>query len=102
MGKKKLYIDIEIDEPYDIVSHNPIHYKGNGDNLRDRYFIRNGWCVLRFAEQQIVDNIEGTINYVKRVLAWLTDENGIKIHNNTLKEINRWSYEEATKCLQIM
>lgn len=95
--RKKLYIDIEIDEPYDIVSHNPIHYKGNGDNLRDRYFIRNGWCVLRFAEQQIVDNIEGTINYVKRVLAWLTDENGIKIHNNTLKEINRWSYEEATK-----
>lgn len=93
--KKKLYIDIEIDEPYDIVSRKPIHYLGNGDNLRDRYFIRNGWCVLRFAEQQIKDNTEGVINYVKRVLRWLTDESEIKIHDNTLDSINRWSYEEA-------
>lgn len=93
--KKKIYIDIEIDEPYDIVSRKPIHYLGNGDNLRDRYFIRNGWCVLRFAEQQIKDNAEGVINYVKRVLRWLTDESEIKIHDNTLDSINRWSYEEA-------
>ncbi len=93
--KKKLYIDIEIDEPYDIVSRKPIHYTENGDNLRDRYFIRNGWCVIRFAEQQIKDNIEGVINYIKRILRWLTDENGIKFHENTLKFLNRWSYEDA-------
>lgn len=93
--RKKLYIDIEIDEPYDIVSRKPIHYKGNGDNLRDRYFIRNGWCVIRFAEQQIAENLEGAINYVKRVLAWLTDENGIRIHKNSLADVKRWSYEEA-------
>ena len=95
--KKNLYIDIEIDEPYDIVSRKPIHYLGNGDNLRDRYFIRNGWCVLRFAEQQIKDNAEGVINYVKRILRWLTDENEIKFHKDTLDSINRWSYEEATE-----
>lgn len=93
--KKNLYIDIEIDEPYDIVSRKPIHYLGNGDNLRDRYFIRNGWCVLRFAEQQIKDNVEGVINYVKRILRWLTDESEIKFHEDTLASINRWSYEEA-------
>lgn len=45
-AKKQLYIDIEIDEPYDIVSRKPIHYQGNGDNLRDRYFIRNGLPAL--------------------------------------------------------
>lgn len=93
--RKQLYIDIEIDEPYDIVSRKPIHYKGNGDNLRDRYFIRNGWCVIRFAEQQIAENLEGAINYVKRVLAWLTDENGIRIYENSLADVKRWSYEEA-------
>lgn len=95
LGEEKLYIDIEIDEPYDIVSRKPIHYTENGDNLRDRYFIRNGWCVIRFAEQQIKDNIEGVINYIKRILRWLTDENGIKFHENTLKFLNRWSYEDA-------
>ena len=95
--KKNLYIDIEIDEPYDIVSRKPIHYQNNGDNLRDRYFIRNGWCVIRFAEQQIKENIKGVINYVKRVLRWLTDENGIKIHKDTLATIDRWSHEEAAE-----
>lgn len=94
---KKLYIDIEIDEPYDIVSRKPIHYQGNGDNLRDRYFIRNGWCVLRFSEQQIKENAEGVINYVKRILRWLTDESEIKFHEDTLDSINRWSYEDATE-----
>lgn len=93
--KKSLYIDIEIDEPYDIVSRKPIHYQNNGDNLRDRYFIRNGWCVIRFAEQQVKENIKGVINYVRRVLRWLTDENGIKIHKDTLTTIDRWSQEEA-------
>ena len=95
--KKNLYIDIEIDEPYDIVSRKPIHYQGNGDNLRDRYFIRNGWCVIRFAEQQVKENIKGVINYVKRVLRWLTNENGIKIHKDTLATIDRWSREEAAE-----
>lgn len=95
--KKNLYIDIEIDEPYDIVSRKPIHYQGNGDNLRDRYFIRNGWCVIRFAEQQVKENIKGVINYVKRVLRWLTNENGIKIHKDTLATIDRWSHEEAAE-----
>ena len=94
--KKNLYIDIEIDEPYDIVSRKPIHYQGNGDNLRDRYFTRNGWCVIRFAEQQVKENIEGVINYIGRVLRWLTGENGIKIKEDTLVPIGRWSYEEAT------
>lgn len=94
--KKNLYIDIEIDEPYDIVSRKPIHYQGNGDNLRDRYFTRNGWCVIRFAEQQVQENIEGVINYVRRVLRWLTDENRIKIQADTLVPIDRWSYEEAS------
>lgn len=93
--KKKLYIDIEIDEPYDIVIRKPIHYIGNGDDLRDRYFIRNGWCVIRFAEQQIKDDIDGVINYIKRVLRWLTNEDEIKFSKDTLVSVDRWSYEEA-------
>lgn len=95
--EKELYIDIEIDEPYDIVSRKPIHFLKNGDNLRDRYFIRNGWCVIRFAEQQIKNNIEGVTNYIKRILRWLTEETEIQFHENTLEPLNRWSYEEASE-----
>ena len=93
--EKKLYIDIEIDEPYDIVSRKPIHYIGNGDNLRDRYFIRNGWCVVRIAEKQIKDNPVGVVNYIKRFIAFVTNDNEIAIPDNSLKNIDRWSYEDA-------
>ena len=93
--KNNLYIDIEIDEPYDIVGRQPTHYLENGDNLRDRYFIRNGWCVIRYAEQQVKENLEGIVNHIKRVLRWLTDESSIKMHEDTLAAMNRWSYGEA-------
>lgn len=93
--EKNIYIDIEIDEPYDIVSRKPIHYKGNEDNLRDRYFIRNGWCVIRFAEQQVHENVEGVVNYIKRVLNWITEDGNIKFKEETLGSIDRWSYEQA-------
>lgn len=94
---KNLYIDIEIDEPYDIVSRNPIHYQGNGDNLRDRYFIRNGWCVIRVTEQQVKENAIGVINYVKRVLRWLAEDESINIQEDTLSSEKRWTYEDAIK-----
>lgn len=93
--EKNLYIDIEVDEPYDIVSRKPIHYKGNGDNLRDRYFIRNGWCVIRFTEQQVHDNIEGVTNYIKRMLRWLTNDERIRYNEDTLSYVKRWSYDQA-------
>ncbi len=93
--KKNVYIDIEIDEPYDIVSRKPIHYMGNGDNLRDRYFIRNGWCVIRFTEQQVHDNLDGVANYIKRVLSWLVDDINIKFEKDSLDSSDRWSYEQA-------
>lgn len=95
--EKNLYIDIEVDEPYDIVSRKPIHYNGNGDNLRDRYFIRNGWCVIRISEQQVHDNIVGVTNYIKRILKWLTDDEHINYNENSLDSIDRWSYEQAEK-----
>ena len=93
--QKNIYVDIEVDEPYDILSRQPIHYMGNGDLLRDRYFIRNGWCVIRFAEQQVHDNVKGVTNYIKRVLSWLTEDDNISFDENSLDPIERWSYEQA-------
>jgi hypothetical protein len=47
-----LYIDIELDEPYDYYSGTPIHYVGI-DGWRNSVVESRGWCVIRFAEEQV-------------------------------------------------
>lgn len=63
--------------------------------MRDRYFIRNGWCVIRFTEQQVHDNIKGVTNYIKRLLRWLTNDERIKFDEDSLNSVERWSYDQA-------
>ena len=48
-----LYIDIEIDEPYDGYSRTPTHVSNGSDKIRDKFFIDSGWVVIRFTEHQI-------------------------------------------------
>lgn len=47
-----LFIDIEIDEPYDSISRQPTHCIGD-NKQRDTFFKNRGWIVIRFAEIQI-------------------------------------------------
>lgn len=93
-----LYIDIEIDEPYDICSRKPIHYVGSSDNLRDRYFIRNGWVVMRYCEKQVKENVEGVVAHIKNTLLWIAGE-PIKLCEHM--ETNRWTYHEAISMAEI-
>lgn len=85
-------IDIEIDEPYDICSHKPLHYIGSSDNLRDTYFTRNGWCVLRYSENQVLHHIDAVVKHIEFVIKWLV---GSPTDTYTLKEDERWTYQEA-------
>ena len=85
-------IDIEIDEPYDICSHKPLHYIGSSDNLRDTYFTRNGWCVLRYSENQVLHHIDAVVKHIEFVIKWLV---GSPTDSYTLKEDERWTYQEA-------
>lgn len=48
-----LCINIEIDEPYALRSHQPIHYRGQ-DEARNAFFLRQNWVVIRFTEEQVV------------------------------------------------
>jgi len=61
----ELYIDIEIDEPYDYVNKKPIHYVGSNDESRNCFFSENNWFVLRFAEKQIQDSPNDCIDFIK-------------------------------------
>ncbi|SDA96003.1 hypothetical protein SAMN03080617_04163 [Algoriphagus alkaliphilus] len=96
-SSRGLLIDIEIDEPYSGKSRKPMHYEGNSDIDRDHYFNKNGWVVIRFAEEQIVKNPQGCLLYIAAVADSLlgTDYSGSLLKAGSLARIKRWTYEEA-------
>ena len=59
-------IDIEIDEPYRLDTHEPIHIIGM-DEDRNQFFLDNGWGVIRFAEEQVLKYPEGCCQLIARV-----------------------------------
>lgn len=62
-----LFIDIEIDEPYDGYSRVATHYAGQ-DDYRNRYFTNRGWMVIRFSEKQVVTNAVGCCRLIADVI----------------------------------
>jgi hypothetical protein len=63
-----LFMDIEIDEPYDGNSRVATHYSG-ADDYRNQYFCNRGWIVIRFSEKQIVANALGCCRLIAEVIA---------------------------------
>lgn len=49
---KNIFINIEIDEPYDGWERTPTHCIGD-DDTRDNFFTQRGWIVIRLAEIQV-------------------------------------------------
>jgi hypothetical protein len=95
-----LYIDIEIDEPYDGYYRYPTHYTNpedelKQDNIRDLFFTESGWVVIRFTEKQVHCQAYECIYYIKNVLH--------SIYNRTFSiEVkceteNQWDYNQ---CIQ--
>ena len=91
-ARNNLYIDIEIDEPYDIKSRKPIHYIGSNDVNRDNYLISNGWVVIRYSEKQIFSQLEEVIKDIQSKISWLESTN---FCSSSLSTENRWTYNEA-------
>jgi hypothetical protein len=71
--KLNLYIDIEIDEPYDGYYRYPTHnYSAETlfkqDNIRDLFFTESGWVVIRFTEKQVHKQSKECIDYIQNVI----------------------------------
>lgn len=71
--KINLYINIEIDEPYDGYYRFPTHnYSAETlfkqDNIRDLFFTESGWIVLRFTERQVHKQSKECIDYIQNVI----------------------------------
>jgi len=70
---RNLYIDIEIDEPYDGYFRYPTHNlrseeEQKKDNIRDRFYIESGWIVIRFTEKQVHCQANKCIEHIRNVL----------------------------------
>jgi len=95
-----LYIDIEIDEPYDGYYRYPTHFidpedEIKKDNVRDLFFTESGWIVVRFTEKQVHCEPYECIEYLKNVLNSIYNRNFVN-HTICQKE-NQWEYN---KCIQ--
>lgn len=71
--KLNLYIDIEIDEPYDGYYRYPTHCikleeEHKQDDIRDLFFTESGWMVIRFTEKQVHLQSKECIDYIKNVI----------------------------------
>lgn len=71
--ERNLYIDIEIDEPYDGYFRYPTHNlkteeEQKQDNIRDLFFTESGWIVIRFTEKQVHCQTDKCIAYIRNVL----------------------------------
>lgn len=95
-----LYIDIEIDEPYDGYYRYPTHYINpeddvKQDNIRDLFFTESGWIVLRFSEKQVHCQGNDCIDHIKNVLSSIYN----RAFNNDVKceKEYQWDYNQ---CIQ--
>lgn len=92
--KLNLYIDVEIDEPYDGYSRTPTHVSNASDDIRNRYFNDSGWVVIRFTEHQIHTNPSGCVATIKYIIESLQNQtDGINKVNVTHE--NKWDVKQA-------
>ena len=96
---KNMLIDIEIDEPYDLVSLTPIHYKSEDetpthDEWRDNLFVSCNWFVVRFAEEQVVKELDNCIIYLNGLINTVKGSYNFHWHKS-VTPIKRWNYNEA-------
>lgn len=95
-----LYIDIEIDEPYDGYYRYPTHYINpeddvKHDNIRDLFFTESGWIVIRFTEKQVHCEASECIDYIKNLLHSLY--NRAFLNNVNFEMESQWDYNQ---CIQ--
>ncbi|WP_321294879.1 hypothetical protein [Marinifilum fragile] len=91
----KLYINIEIDEPYDFISKQPIHFI-DIDKVRNECFLDKNCSIIRFSEEQIINTPEYCCKYISDIIKVL--ENPFHAYDPPKflgKLRDRWTYEES-------
>jgi hypothetical protein len=89
-----LYIDIEIDEPYDGYYRFPTH-EVEKDETRDLFFTESGWIVIRFTEKQIHQQEQACVAFISDVLNSIRSYS-LEINSDCEME-EQWSYSKAIR-----
>ena len=92
-----LFLNIEVDEPYDAVYRRPTHYR-DADLSRDLFFTQRGWIVLRFAEIQVHQHPEACCAVVAQLIARLDPSYQVPVelqHLTPPPAVPVWSIAQA-------
>ncbi len=89
-----LYIDIEIDEPYDGYYRFPTHERDK-DDIRDLFFTESGWVVIKFTERQVHLQEQQCIDLIRDVLNSL--KKYVLEQSSTCESESQWDYQQAVR-----
>ena len=96
-----VWIDVEIDEPYDYKTGKPTHCSDDErDRNRNSFFLLNNWIVVRFSEEQVVRYPESCCKEIALVIRRVT---GIEKYVHDLPEATSlaispmWTSRQARK-----
>lgn len=90
-----LYIDVEIDEPYDGYSRLVTHILEGSDTIRDVFFKESGWVVVRFTERQVHLHPELCIQVLRNIVDTMRGVSRYKAI--VIDKEPRWSRRQAVK-----
>ncbi|CAH0998055.1 hypothetical protein EMA8858_04190 [Emticicia aquatica] len=94
---KNIFINIEIDEPYDGWLRTPTHCISEND-LRDEFFTKRGWIVIRFAEIQIHNEPQKCCALIAKVIRSIDSTFTSELLNEqNPNEIIQWDNLQAKK-----
>ena len=93
-----LYIDIEIDEPYDWRYRKPRHVQGcRKERRRNQFFLERGWGVIRFSEEQVMCWPDRCCKVISEAIAELFG-NEMAARYREIQDLpvqRRWSLDDA-------
>ena len=101
---RSLFIDIEIDEPYNNKTRHPTHCQSNdADGEHNDFFLSHGWSVIRFSEAQIVNNPRRCCRRIAQEIYKITIETGLMDRFRKVGELDphpQWTWQEAQQMAQ--
>lgn len=93
----KIYIDIEIDEPYSRSGELTHYIESVRDSTRDNMFQQNGWHILRFSEKQILYHPSACVSILDLFIGQIIRNESILLPSNySFLKHSGWTKDESS------
>lgn len=93
-----IIIDIEIDEPYTLETRRPIHIV-HYDKERNDFFVLNHWAVVRFSEQQILQNLDECLELLNGFICSIK-RGETEMHIPSSIQLPRWDEDASLEMIK--